>query len=183
MSENDLRIKELVRTRLPDFVLFARQWNSSTAEDIVQEAFLKLMRQKDFPENPVAWLFTVIRNASNNERRSQQRRKKREEAVQYAKPWFESPRLEETAETDRLIRELESLDFEFREIIVAKIWGKLSFEQIAELLGSSRTSVHRKYTEGLARLFEKLNSYFQICNRSEPRRKKAEKIGELSTAS
>ena len=42
-----------------------------------------------------------------------------------------------------------------REIVVAHIWGGLTFEQIGKMLGSSKSSVHRKYYEGLARLKEK----------------------------
>ena len=67
MNDNEARIEELVHTRLADLVLFAKQWKHTTAEDIVQEAFLKLMKQKVFPDNPIAWLYTVIRNISNNE--------------------------------------------------------------------------------------------------------------------
>jgi RNA polymerase sigma-70 factor (ECF subfamily) len=165
MNDNDVLIKELVRDHLPSLVLFAKQWGNDTAEDIVQEAFVKLMRQKVLPDNPAAWLFTVVRNASNNDVRSRKRRKNRELASQSQKPaWFEKTlEYDEIGETDRLVQELEALELEYREIIAAKIWGGLSFEKIAEMLGSSSSSVHRKYQEGLNRLSEKLNNAKKIA--------------------
>ena len=156
MNENEARIEELVHTRLADLVLFAKQWKHTAAEDIVQEAFLKLMKQKVFPDNPIAWLYTVIRNISNNEVRSHNRRKKREFAVQESKGLFEVPDSDDKEQVDRMIRELESLDLEYREVIVAKIWGGLTYEEIAEMTGTSRSSVHRKYQEGIRRLGENL---------------------------
>jgi RNA polymerase sigma-70 factor (ECF subfamily) len=143
-------IEQLVRKHTSALVLFARQWHHEEAEDIVQEAFIKLMRQRSLPDNPAAWLFTVVRNDSNNYIRSQKRRKKRELNAQSQKPaLFEMP---EDDEMETLIHTLESLELEEREIIVAKIWGELSFEKIAEMIGSSSSTVHRKYHEGLKRL-------------------------------
>ena len=152
MTENEARIEELVHTRLPDLVLFAKQWKQNSAEDIVQEAFLKLMKQKVFPDNPVAWLYTTVRNLSNNEYRSHHRRKRRELEVQTNKGLFEVPETEQKEEIEALIRKLESLDLEYREVIVAKIWGGLTFEEIAEMTGTSRSAVHRKWQEGIRRL-------------------------------
>ncbi|MCL2711303.1 MAG: sigma-70 family RNA polymerase sigma factor [Planctomycetaceae bacterium] len=152
MTENEARIEELVHTRLADLVLFAKQWKQNPAEDVVQEAFMRLMKQKVFPDNPVAWLYTTVRNLSNNEHRSQTRRKRREREVQTTKGLFEVPDTEQKEEIEQLIRQLESLDLEYREVIVAKIWGGLTFEEIAEMTGGSRSAVHRRWQEGLRRL-------------------------------
>jgi len=156
MTENEARIEELVHTRLADLVLFAKQWKQNPAEDIVQEAFVRLMtqvmKQKVFPDNPVAWLYTTVRNLSNNEHRSQTRRKRREREVQTTKGLFEIPDTEQKEEIEQLIRQLESLDLEYREVIVAKIWGGLTFEEIATMTGASRSAVHRRWQEGLRRL-------------------------------
>jgi len=156
MTENEARIEELVHTRLPDLVLFAKQWKQNSAEDIVQEAFLQLMKQamkqKVLPDNPVAWLYTTVRNLSNNEHRSHHRRKRRELEVQTSKGLFEVPETEQKEEIEQLIRKLELLDLEYREVIVAKIWGGLTLEEIAEMTGTSRSAVHRKWQEGLRRM-------------------------------
>jgi RNA polymerase sigma-70 factor (ECF subfamily) len=159
MTENEARITELVHTRLPGLVLFAKQWKHCHAEDVVQEAFVKLMQQKTLPDNPDAWLYTTVRNLSNNEFRSQHRRKRREWDTQERKGLFDvsdTADAEHKEEIEHLIQALESLDFEYREVIAAKIWGGLTFEEIAEMTSSTRSTVHRKFQEGIRQLGEKM---------------------------
>ncbi len=154
-NDPESKIKELIRSRLPALVLFARQWSHFAAEDIAQEAFVKLYRQDPWPDDPVAWLFTVVRNASNNHVRAGKRRKRHEQEARRSHLWF-LPAKDEEEQNGDLIRALESLDRKDREIIVAKIWGDLTFEQIAELPGCSTAAAHRRYKAGLARLLERL---------------------------
>ena len=56
-----------------------------------------------------------------------------------------------------LIEQLQQLPFEYREVIVAKIWGKLTFGQIAATLGTSTSSAHRTYQAGIKMLQERLS--------------------------
>ncbi|MGO8744378.1 MAG: RNA polymerase sigma factor [Thermoguttaceae bacterium] len=136
-------------------VLYARQW-CDTPEDVVQDALVLLVRQAVQPENAVAWLYRVVRNGAISALRSAGRRTQREAAVAHrAEPWFHA------SESDRLdaqeaTRALAELSIEQRETIVARLWGGLSFEQIAELAGCSTSSVHRWYQKGLAALRERL---------------------------
>ena len=114
------------------------------------------MKQKVFPDNPVAWLYTAVRNLSNNELRSQRRRIRREFDVQESKGLFDLPDSEQKEELEQLIHALDSLELEYREIIVAKIWGGLTFEEIAAMTETSRSNVHRKYQEGIRFLGERI---------------------------
>jgi RNA polymerase sigma-70 factor (ECF subfamily) len=136
-------------------VLYARQW-CETPEDVVQDALVHLVRQAVPPENPVGWLYRVVRNGAIAAARSAERRSRREAAVaRPGEPWFcatNGDRLDATAAT----RELAQLPIEQRETIVARIWGGLSLEQVAELTGSSISTVHRWYQKGLATLRERL---------------------------
>ncbi len=145
-------IAGLVRTKLPALVLFARQWKHDSAEDIVQEAFIRLMRLVEPPQDPVAWLFAAFRNESNLHLPTQKRRRCRENtSLADKKPWFCR-----TEGENELVAELQSLPLYYRTVIVAKIWGNLTFEQIAATTGLSRSSAHRKYNEGLALLRKRL---------------------------
>jgi RNA polymerase sigma factor (sigma-70 family) len=136
-------------------VLYARQW-CATPEDVVQEAFLLLVRQSAVPENVVGWLYRVVRNSAISASRSSARRSHREKAVAHrGEPWFEAPegsRLDALAAT----RALEQLPAEEREVVVARLWGGLSLEEIASLTGSSTSTVHRRYQTGLTELRERL---------------------------
>src|SRR5260370_34998892 len=68
-------------------VLYARQW-CATPEDVVQEAFLKLIAQKKPPDRLVSWLYRVVRNAAIDARRSPERRRRHESrAAGQAQAW------------------------------------------------------------------------------------------------
>ena len=149
-----------IKTQLPGLLLFARQWPHDSPEDIVQEAFMRLLEQSEPPENVTAWLFTVVRNLSNNHIRSEKRRKNREiRKTSSVSSWFVMP--DQSDETNdyhtELIEQLQQLPFEYREVIVAKIWGKLTFEQIAAIQEISTSSAHRMYQAGLKMLQERLS--------------------------
>ena len=148
--------------------LYARQWCDS-AEDVVQEAFLKLVAQKSLPDLPGAWLFRVVRNGAINAAVAASRRRRHEaHAAGEAAIWFE-------ADTDgsgpaSLDAEagsaaLASLPLEQREVIVAHLWGGLTFEQIGELSGCSSSTAHRYYVAGLSAIRERLGV---TCRKSRP---------------
>jgi RNA polymerase sigma-70 factor (ECF subfamily) len=136
-------------------VLYARQW-CSAPEDVVQEALLKLVVQKPPPAEPVPWLYKVVRNAASSAARSARRRQRHEaEAAARVRTWFvptEGAGLDAAAATAALQR----LPEEQREIIVAHLWGGLTFEQIGELTGTSSSTAHRAYLAGLSTLRERL---------------------------
>ena len=60
----------------------------------------------------------------------------------------------DSSELELLLSELPALD---REIVVARIWGDMSFEQIAELVERSMSFVYRRYQSVLIVLEKKMN--------------------------
>jgi RNA polymerase sigma-70 factor (ECF subfamily) len=51
---------------------------------------------------------------------------------------------------------LAELASELREVIVARLWGGLTFAEIAELVGCSLATAQRRYQAGLNELKERL---------------------------
>jgi RNA polymerase sigma-70 factor (ECF subfamily) len=142
--------------------LYARQW-CDEPEDVVQEAFVKLAAQSATPLNPAAWLFRAVRNGAINAGIARRRRNRHElEAATRAgaSPWFEAHpaarRSEEAIDPDSAQHALLALPVAEREVIVAHLWGGLTFEQIADLAGLSTSSAHRLYHAGLTALRERL---------------------------
>ncbi|GAB4157886.1 MAG: hypothetical protein Tsb009_35040 [Planctomycetaceae bacterium] len=135
--------------------LYAAQWTNSP-EDVVQVAFIRLCEQNPLPENMVGWLYRVVRNGAISASRSTNRRRHHERSVaDTTKTWFEnyeSHELDAQAATDAL----KQLDIEEREIIVARIWGGLTFDQLAELMEISPSTAHRRYEQALKVLRRKL---------------------------
>jgi RNA polymerase sigma factor (sigma-70 family) len=149
-----VRLAQLLDEYGPALELFARQWCRSPG-DVVQEAFLQLVRQSSWPENVVAWLYRVVRNGAISAARSEQRRLRHESVAAGKTEWFEE-RAEATIDAESAAQALAALELEEREIIVAHLWGGLSFAEVAALVGTSSSTAHRRYQTGLARLREAL---------------------------
>lgn len=127
-------------------VLYARQWVGSLgdAEDVVQEAFVRMIRGRAQPDDPAAYLFTAVRHAAVDRQRSDARRRRRERAVVERRPLFEtdSPAHDEREAIELALRALPELQ---REVVVMKIWGALTFETIAEILRVSPNTAASRY--------------------------------------
>ena len=135
--------------------LYAAQWTDA-ADDCVQEALIELAAQRELPANPVAWLYRVVRNRAISHYRSSRRREAREELAGRLRPREGDAPAEPAVDALELAAALESLDEPLREAVVARTWGGLGFEQIAELAGCSVSTAHRRYEAGLAALRERL---------------------------
>lgn len=136
-------------------LLYARQFDVAEAEDIVQDVFLRLfdaVSNNKEPENIAAWLFRVVRNESISRLRGKKRRSVREQKASESMPCFFEPNIDGEIDASAAAEALNSLSLEDREIVVAKIWGDLSFDAIGNLLGQPKTTVFRKYQAALAEL-------------------------------
>jgi RNA polymerase sigma-70 factor (ECF subfamily) len=145
-------IATLVDAHFASLLLFVRQWEAVAPEDVVQDAFLQLLRhsrKKGKPDQPLAWLFRTARNEAITRFRKKQRREKHEQQLgRERSEWFE-PNPAKNLQNEELAEALQALPGDQREIVVMRIWGELSFEEIAELTATPKTSVFRKYQESL----------------------------------
>jgi RNA polymerase sigma factor (sigma-70 family) len=159
---NPTEIARLIDAYTAPLVLYARQW-CDAPEDIVQEAFIKLVRQIRVPEDTVAWLYRVVRNGAFDEAKMARRRQRRETAAVRPVRWFVEPEVD-GLDAETAVAALEGLAAERREVIVAHHWGGLSFEQIGAVVGCSASTAFRRYTAGVEDLRNQLGV---ICpNRS-----------------
>jgi RNA polymerase sigma-70 factor (ECF subfamily) len=147
-------VARLIDTQSAPLVLYARQW-CDAPEDVVQEAFLKLVRQGRSPQDAVAWLYRVVRNGALDAARKARRRQRRESAVARSVRWFVEPEVD-GLDAETAVAALQRLGAEQREVIVARHWGGLSFEQIAEVAGCSASTAFRRYTAGVEELRKQL---------------------------
>jgi RNA polymerase sigma-70 factor (ECF subfamily) len=135
--------------------LYARQL-CGCPEDVVQEALIELVGQPRVPDNVVAWLYRVVRNKAISASRSAQRRQRHEtEAADCRPAWFERS-AGDRIDADVAAVALESLPIDQREVVVARIWGRLSFQEIGQLVGVSDSTAHRRYEAALTALRQKL---------------------------
>jgi RNA polymerase sigma-70 factor (ECF subfamily) len=165
---------EWLAEHAPRLILFARQQTRSAedAEDIVQDALVKLVEKLDageFVGGQEAWmpyLFTAIRRLAIDLGRRDDRRKRREDVVggeveidqkEAFHPWFESESSDD--ETRQLLEAgLKELPPKFAEVVIMKIWGERTFAEIGEALEISQNTAASRYRYGLEALKKKLSS-------------------------
>jgi RNA polymerase sigma-70 factor (ECF subfamily) len=152
MSPEDFA--RLIDAHAAPLVLYARQW-CDAPEDVVQEAFLKLVGASRAPEDAVAWLYRVVRNGALDAAKMARRRQRRESATARPARWFVEDEMD-GLDAGTAVAALERLPADQREVIVARQWGGLSFEQIGAVAGCSASTAFRRYTAGVEALRKQL---------------------------
>lgn len=153
-EEKARRIAALLTEQGPALALYAAQW-ADNPDDCVQEGLIRLAAQKSWPENEVAWLYRVVKNLGLGQLRSGTRRR-RHEAIAARLRSESGTKADSGVDVEALALAIERLDANEREVVIAKVWGKLTLEQIAQLMGTSKSTVHRQYEAALAALRERL---------------------------
>ena len=146
-----------LRRRGPRFHLYARQQTrtESDAEDVLQDALVESWKRTgEMP--PDALVYATIRRRAIDLARSVDRRSVREEeAGGPDAEWF-LPDVEER-ETQRLLEDaVKSLQPIYREVVTLKIWGGLTFQEIAETTGVPLNTAASRYRYALDGLRETL---------------------------
>src|SRR5687767_11043411 len=132
MPLDGAQLAKLIESQGASLQLWLRS-RCASCEDVVQEAFCRLAVQEPPPDNPVAWLFRVCRNLAERQRLSDERRRQREQAR--ARPEVNSNGCSDGLEFAEAYAAVEALDDELREVLVARIWGRLSLEEVGKLCG------------------------------------------------
>lgn len=149
------QLGRLIDTHSRALVLYARQL-CRAPEDVVQEAFIKLSTQQALPQAVVPWLYRVVRNGALSASRAERRRQHHETvAAERTTAWF-TPSADDSLDPTAAAEALRLLPLEQREVIVAHVWGCLTFQEIAEVTNSSASTAYRLYAAALAALRERL---------------------------
>lgn len=157
MANGSDQAADLLERHGAALLFVARQWVSakSDAEDVVQEAFIRFWRARPRVADPVAFLFACVRNCALDWQRERSRQVRREESVARSErePLFAGP-LEQDERRAVIEAGLRRLPEQQREVLAMKIWGGLSFPQIAEALEISANTAASRYRYALAKLRE-----------------------------
>jgi RNA polymerase sigma-70 factor (ECF subfamily) len=147
---------EWLARHAPRLLLFARQQARCEADafDLVQEAIVEALRRATNGSPPAPGLaFATIRRRAIDLARSENRRANREAVVQQDAPrdWFDPAA--EDRERARLLQEaMRNLPETQRDVITLKIWGELTFAEIAEALDIPANTAASRYRYGLEEL-------------------------------
>jgi RNA polymerase sigma-70 factor (ECF subfamily) len=147
------QLMRMVTECAPALVLYARQWlDGASADDAVQEALVSLLAEREPLRNPRAWMYRAVRNAALDAARAAARRRRREELVALTRrEWF-VPQPDALLDAKTAEESLRRLSSEQREVVVLRIWGDLSFAEIAHIMQVGVSTVHDRYKAALGEL-------------------------------
>jgi RNA polymerase sigma-70 factor, ECF subfamily len=147
----------------PRLLLCSRQYTRSAAdaEDALQDALVRYWKhQRHLPGDRNALILTSLRRAAIDRARSADRRTNREQAhlVLEGDPveWFDPEPDERQCAVEAAIKLLPA---EQREVVVLKIWGDLTFDEIGKQLALSPNTAASRYRYALAALKKHLAAH------------------------
>jgi RNA polymerase sigma-70 factor (ECF subfamily) len=131
-------------------LLFARQQTrcEQDARDVFQEALLDAWKRGTGEPPALASVFSAVRRRAVDLARQTRSRLQRDGAWFAELPsedWFQGP----VGESVPLQGELRKIPSEYAEVVLLKIWGGLTFEQIAATLGINPSTAASRYRYGL----------------------------------
>jgi RNA polymerase sigma-70 factor, ECF subfamily len=125
----------------------------SEAEDVLHQVFLQLLRDGRTEIESPGYLFRAVRNRVLNHLRGRSREVALGDAPDERAQWLESP--SNSTETALALQSaLGTLPGEQREVIVLRVWGQMTFEEVAAVVGVSPNTAASRYRYGLAKLNE-----------------------------
>jgi RNA polymerase sigma-70 factor (ECF subfamily) len=146
-------------------LVYARWLNADVAQDIMQEAFLRLWKQRQEGSaivNPRAWLLRVARNLAEDHAKSAFRRNGTQppqtmNGVQGKDP-LPLDRMTRDETFGQLREELDRLAPADREILTLRYALDYNATEIAEILEINATAVHMRLSRARQRLAERLTA-------------------------
>lgn len=148
--------RQWLQAHAPKLLLFARQQcrSEADAQDLVQEAVVEAAGRRGHGSPPeVALVLATLRRRAIDLARREDRRAVRELAAAAPAPtaWFDTS--VEDRETSLLMQKaMQQLPDIHREVITLKVWGDLTFAEIAEVLEISPNTAASRYRYGLTEL-------------------------------
>ncbi|MCK9314795.1 MAG: sigma-70 family RNA polymerase sigma factor [Verrucomicrobia bacterium] len=149
------------------WLLYARQQSRSEADaqDLLQESVLAIWQQstaKAEPHLPHAGaVFTAIRFRAINWARASDRRERRNEEYSYL-VWNNQSGANTYGEDEQrmLLEALRALPEAQAETVTLKIWGGLTFQEIADICQCSINTITARYRQALLKLQRELKGTF-----------------------
>ena len=125
------------------------------AEDVVLDALLAVGELKQEPHDLAAYLFRVVRNKALHANK---------QAARFSdEPSFDhsidvsSQSAEQQVFTRQILQQLETLEHNQQQVLIMKLFGGLTFDEIAKITENSPNTVGSWYRRGLMQLKVKIH--------------------------
>jgi RNA polymerase sigma-70 factor, ECF subfamily len=140
--------------------------NESSAEDAVQNAFMKAYQSISTLDDPAAfkyWLFIIARNEVYSLIRKSRSNGQSRPTDESEDVWSDETPLTQamqTNTTDIVQALLGQLKTEYREVLILREYDQLSYAEIAAVMGDTESSVKSRIFRARKELTKKLKPYF-----------------------
>ncbi|MEZ5303246.1 MAG: RNA polymerase sigma factor [Verrucomicrobiales bacterium] len=153
-DENSQSWRRWIAEKAERFLLYARQQARSEedAQDILQESLAECWRRSGGSVPDTALVFATLRRRAIDFGRSADRRARREKWVAAEQgAWFEADFA--ASDTHRVLEEaLRQLPPDLRETVSLRVWGDLTFPEIAEIMRVPVPTAASRFRYALERL-------------------------------
>jgi RNA polymerase sigma-70 factor (ECF subfamily) len=132
---------------------WARLGSAEAASDIVQTAFLRAVKSRRRfrrVDNPAAYMFEIARNETA--RALKQRGRRKEIALARDESWDGAAKPPGDEDAEVLGAALARLAADDREIVELKVFGGLTFAEVADIVGRPAATVATRHRRALASL-------------------------------
>ncbi len=137
------------------YLLFARSQSrgEADAQDVLQEALVEIWRRNGgYPPDDALVFKTIRRRAIDLGRRTDRRARREQDAPDWWQASADTPADRDTELQDAV----KLLPAHLREVVMLKIWGELTFRQIADALGVPPGTAASRYRYAIERLQREL---------------------------
>lgn len=139
---------------------YAKLRNRSDAEDVTQDVFVEAYRSANRLENPEKlrpWLYKTTSNLCKAHFRKKSRRERREAVFVERHADNHPPELLDDADRKKvLMKAIDELPEELRTVFMLKHFGQVSYAEISEMTGLSKTTVDGRLRTAKKRLRKEL---------------------------
>jgi len=164
MSWTDRQFEELFRAAYPKVLRAAHclLGDRASAEDVVQEAFARLLARDPLPADQAErWVFRVSRNLAISRWRQTRRLMPLIDAEAH-EGWDQGVELERRSLA--LKTALDTLPKKQREVVALRIYGELSYQDIAKATGRTLGAIKQELHRAKLALTAKLNGRLAEAN-------------------
>jgi len=129
--------------------------NQAAAEDAVLDAMLAISELQQTPENLSAYVYRTVRNKALHTVKQSKRFSSDSEYSNFIDTQSQSA--EQQVFLQQVLKQLEELESNQQQVLIMKLFGDLTFDEIAEITANNPNTVASWYRRGLQKLKENIH--------------------------
>lgn len=127
----------------------------ASAEDVVLDAMLAVSELKQAPNDLLSYLYRTVRNKALHSSKQAMRFTSNFDCSSFIAS--NSNAAEEQVFARQIFKQLEKLESNQQQVLIMKLFGDLTFDEIAEITANSPNTVASWYRRGLLKLKENIH--------------------------